>query len=147
MSATVAENIKRTIHTTINALNAWDYDALVAVRADEFKFQGLPRSLDMPEMDNQAFRDHWFNFMTPSLKDFKIEPVMQMQDATTLRSTVYSRVSATLPGSNTFKDYEIVQMFTLDETGEKLLRLDEFFDSKVYMEMSSVIKGHMAIDA
>lgn len=72
MSATVAENIKRTIHTTINALNAWDYDALVAVRANGFKFQGLPHSLDMPEMDNQAFRDHWFNFMTPNLKDFKV---------------------------------------------------------------------------
>lgn len=72
MSATVAENIKRTIHTTINALNAWDYDALVSARADGFKFQGLPRSLNMPEMDSQAFRDHWFNFMTPNLKNFKV---------------------------------------------------------------------------
>lgn len=72
MSSTVAANIKQTVQATIDALNAWDYDALVAVRADEFKFQGLPRSLDMPEMDNQAFRDHWFNFMTPSLKDFKV---------------------------------------------------------------------------
>ncbi|KAI7526093.1 hypothetical protein KC331_g17162 [Hortaea werneckii] len=142
MSATVAENIKRTIDTTINALNAWDYDALVSVRADGFKFQGLPRSLNMPEMDDQAFRDHWFNFMTPNLKNFKIEPVMQMQDPMTLRCTVYSRVSATLPGNKTFKDYEIVQMFTLNETGEKVLRLDEFFDSKVFMEMSSVLEGN-----
>ncbi|RMY59715.1 hypothetical protein D0865_01924 [Hortaea werneckii] len=136
MSATVAENIKRTIDTTINALNAWDYDALVSVRADGFKFQGLPRSLNMPEMDDQAFRDHWFNFMTPNLKNFK------MQDPMTLRCTVYSRVSATLPGNKTFKDYEIVQMFTLNETGEKVLRLDEFFDSKVFMEMSSVLEGN-----
>lgn len=72
MSATVAENIKRTIQTTIDALNAWDYDALVSVRADEFKFQGLPRSLNMPEMNNQAFRELWLNFMTPNMKDFKV---------------------------------------------------------------------------
>ncbi|KAI7462194.1 hypothetical protein KC367_g3425 [Hortaea werneckii] len=143
MSSTVAANIKQTVQATIDALNAWDYDALVAVRADEFKFQGLPRSLDMPEMDNQAFRDHWFNFMTPSLKDFKIEPVIQMQDATTLRSTVYSLASATLPGNKTFEHYELVQMFTLNKTGEKLLRLDEFFDSKVFLEMSSVMKGNI----
>lgn len=70
-----------------------------------------------------------------------------MQDATTLRSTVYSRVSATLPGNNTFKVYEIVQMFTLNETGEKLLRLDEFFNSTIYVEMSSVIKDHITIQA
>ncbi|GAB1741818.1 hypothetical protein NU219Hw_g7225t1 [Hortaea werneckii] len=142
MSAIVAENIKRTIHTTINALNAWDYDALVSVRADEFKFQGLPHSLNMPEMDNQAFRELWFNFMTPNMKNFKIEPVMQIQDPMTLRGTFYSRVSATLPGNKIFKDYEIVQMFTLNETGEKLLRLDEFFDSKVYLEMSAVLEGN-----
>ncbi|RMY13813.1 hypothetical protein D0868_01797 [Hortaea werneckii] len=142
MSATVAENIKRTIDTTINALNAWDYDALISVHADDFKFQGLPRSLNMPEMDDQAFRDHWFNFMTPYLKDFKIEPVMQMQDPMALRCTVYSRVSATLPGNKTFKDYEIVQMFKLNETGENVLRLDEFFDSKVFLEMSSVLEGN-----
>lgn len=67
---------------------------------------------------------------------------MQMQDPMTLRCTVYSRVSATLPGNKTFKDYEIVQMFTLNETGEKVLRLDEFFDSKVFMEMSSVLEGN-----
>lgn len=67
---------------------------------------------------------------------------MQMQDATALRSTVYSRVSATLPGNKTFKDYEIVQMFTLNETGEKLLRLDEFFDSKIYIEMTSMLQDN-----
>lgn len=71
-TAAVAEAIKKTTQATLDALNNWDYDALVAVRADNFVFQGLPRSLQQPALDNDGFKDLWFNFMTPAFTSFKV---------------------------------------------------------------------------
>ena len=72
MASNVVENIKRTTQATLDGLNAWDHDALVAVRSDDFVFQGLPLSLHLPSMNNEEYREMWFNMMTPAFQNFKV---------------------------------------------------------------------------
>ena len=75
MSQSVAENIKTATQATIDALNAWDYEALIAVRADNFVFQGLPGSLNLPAMNNDDYGGLWNNVMTPAFQDFKVSHI------------------------------------------------------------------------
>lgn len=72
MSSTVLQNIKQTTQATLDALNAWDYDALVAVRSEDFVFQGLPQSLDLPPMNNEEYQGMFKNMMTPAFQEFKV---------------------------------------------------------------------------
>lgn len=57
-----------------------------------------------------------------------------MYDAESLKSTLYCDVSAETPHGH--KSWELIQIMSFDQTGEKLTRLDEFFDSKVYLDMT-----------
>nr|POE87429.1 hypothetical protein CFP56_30018 [Quercus suber] len=117
MSSTLS-SIERGTKATVDALNAWDYDALVAVRADDFIFQGLPASLGLPAMSNTEYQGLFANVLTPAFKDFKIS-------------------ATTAVGQRT---WDLIQMMSFNETGEKLIRLDEFFDSKVYLEMMQAMQ-------
>jgi len=72
----VLANIKRTTQATLDALNAWDHDALVAVRAPDFVFQALPSPMGLPPMNNAQYREMWFGMMTPALADFKVSRVV-----------------------------------------------------------------------
>lgn len=38
-------------------------------------------------------------------------------------------------------NYDMIQIYTLSEDGEKLTRLEEFFDSKVYLEVAAAFGG------
>jgi len=66
------ENIERTTQATLDALNAWDYDALASHHTDDWVFQRLPHSLNLPPLDNEQYRELWVNFLTPAFKNFKV---------------------------------------------------------------------------
>ena len=72
MSFNVAQNIKQTTQSTLDALNAWNLDALVALRTHDFVFQGLPHSLGLPPMDNEQYKEMWFGVLTPMFQTFKV---------------------------------------------------------------------------
>lgn len=72
MASTTLENIKHATQATLDALNAWDHDALVAVRTDDFIFQGLPHSLNLPPMNNEQYHDMWVNMMSKAFTNFKV---------------------------------------------------------------------------
>ena len=54
-------------------------------------------------------------------------------DADSRRSTLYGSITAQTPAGP--REWELIQLFTFNEDGTKLTRLDEFFDSKVYLDM------------
>lgn len=63
-----------------------------------------------------------------------------MHDAETRKSTMYGSVGAqTVTGP---RSWELIQIFSFNETGDKLVRLDEFFDSKVYLDMIADMQKH-----
>jgi len=62
---------------------------------------------------------------------------MLSHDAETRRATILCTVGAQTSAGP--KEWELVQMLSFDETGERLTRLDEFFDSKFYLEMVAQI--------
>lgn len=66
-------------------------------------------------------------------------PLFSAYDPENRKSVVHYSVSANFPiGPRT---YELIQMLTFDETGEKSVRLDEFFDSKFYVDISAQLQA------
>jgi hypothetical protein len=63
----------------------------------------------------------------------QIEAKSKMHDPESRKATIWANVSADAAVGP--KDWQLVMMMSFDETGEKLVRLDEFFDSKLYVEM------------
>ena len=63
----------------------------------------------------------------------QLTPKTIMHDPETRKSTVYATITAeTIVGP---ASWELIQMLSFNESGDKLVRLDEFFDSKVYLDM------------
>ncbi|PIA94810.1 hypothetical protein CB0940_08222 [Cercospora beticola] len=133
-TTTVLENIKRVVHITIDSLNAWDYENMMAVRSNDFKFQALPTSLEQKELNLEEFRDLWHDLLTPTFKSFKITPSQRIFDAESKRAMVYSPLKITVPSGRDF-EYDMIQIIHFNEDGTLMTRLEEFFDSKAYLEV------------
>ncbi|PPJ54287.1 hypothetical protein CBER1_06560 [Cercospora berteroae] len=131
---TVLENIKRVVQVTIDSLNVWDYQTMMAVRSRDFQFQALPSSLEQKELNSEEFRDLWHDLLTPTFKSFKITPSQQIFDADGRKAMVYSSLKITIPSGRDF-EYDMIQIMCFNEDGTLMTRLEEFFDSKAYLEV------------
>ena len=68
-------NIKATTHATLTTTASRDYDALVALRSRDFRFQALPLSLGQPELDNAHFRELWFGLLLKIFAELEVCPL------------------------------------------------------------------------
>ncbi|GIZ45502.1 hypothetical protein CKM354_000866500 [Cercospora kikuchii] len=141
-TTTVLENIRRVVQITIDSLNAWDYETMMAVRSSDFEFRALPSSLEQKVLNSDEFRALWHNLLTPTFKSFKIIPSQRIFDAEGKKAMVYSSLKITIPSGREF-EYDMIQIMSFNEDGSLMTRLEEFFDSKAYLEvLESVQNGH-----
>ncbi|KAI5362371.1 Putative NTF2-like domain superfamily protein [Septoria linicola] len=139
MSQSTLTNMKRVVQATLDGLNAWDLETIVAVRSQDFHFQVLPTSLGQTPKNMKEYRELWDTLLTPTFQQFKITPLNEIYDVGQKKATVYTTIEI-VTAVGPF-NYEMIQIYTLSGDGEKLTRLEEFFDSKVYLEVAATFGG------
>lgn len=71
-----------------------------------------------------------------------ITPSQRIFDAEGKKAMVYSSLRISVPSGQDF-EYDMIQIMSFNEDGTLMTRLEEFFDSKAYLEvLESVQKGH-----
>ena len=68
-----------------------------------------------------------------------------MYDAENRKAVVYAHVYVTTAGGE--QDWELVQMLSFDESGEKVTRFEEFFDTKVFLDQMEAMNQARAAGA
>ncbi|KAF2215292.1 hypothetical protein CERZMDRAFT_82325 [Cercospora zeae-maydis SCOH1-5] len=134
------ENMKRVVQVTLDSLNAWDFESMMAVRSNDFKFRALPSSLAQKELNMEEFYDLWHNLLTPTFKAFKITPSQRIFDAGGRKAMVYNSLNITIPSGQEFA-YDMIQIMTFDGDGTLMTRLEEFFDSKAYLDVLQTVRN------
>ena len=130
--SSVLTNMKRNTQLTLDGFNKWDYSLFDQTRSEDFIYQFLPLTLGTPARTKEEYREFFHSVMTSAFEGFKVTPKTLTFDVEAKRSVVYGHAdvqSVIGPAS-----IEFVMMLTFDGMGEKVVRIDEFFDSKVYSE-------------
>ncbi|CAK1363289.1 hypothetical protein CB0940_04613 [Cercospora beticola] len=139
LSETLA-NMKKTVQALVHAYNEWDYEATKATQAEDFTFEARPLSMGRESLNGEQFKDLFINFLAPSFKDFKIEAESIIHDPESLQSVLHGFFNILTPQDHPVR-LEVVMLFKFNETGEKFVKVQEFFDSKVYLESTKAMQA------
>ncbi|GIZ43410.1 hypothetical protein CKM354_000663800 [Cercospora kikuchii] len=133
-------NMKKTLQALVHAYNEWNYEATKATQAEDFTFETRPLSMGREPLNGEQFKDLFINFLAPSFKDFKIEAESIIHDPESLQSVLHGFFNILTPKDHPVR-LEVVMLFKFNETGEKFVKVQEFFDSKVYLESTKAMQA------
>ncbi|KAK1757945.1 putative SLAM family member 5 [Echria macrotheca] len=119
-----SQSIESIALAIIDGYNAWDLDKLMEHRAPECVHQILPKSLGREPLGNDAYRAYFTRIM-PLFRDFRVS----------VHNTIVGDKEVALQATSTADTdagpyaNEYVLIFTFNEAGDKVIRVQEFVDS------------------
>ncbi|KAK3367422.1 hypothetical protein B0T24DRAFT_710372 [Lasiosphaeria ovina] len=140
----MASTRRQTALAAIDAINAWDISRIMAVRAPNCEQQILPKSLNRPSMNNEAYEKH-FERIKNLFRNYHLAVEEIIEDTDTNKIVISAHGSADTPVGPYSIDYMLVLHFTDD--GTKITRVSEWVDSAVFSEFSARLVVAMTINA
>ncbi|KAK5163251.1 uncharacterized protein LTR77_010837 [Saxophila tyrrhenica] len=133
--------MESTVQAMVSGLNApLDHDALRATRTDDLIYQFLPESLGAPARNNEEWKEV-FTQLKALFSSFEVTLRLCFYDTEARGACLHGKVDTQSPiGPVTM---EFVFMIKFNEAGDKMARIDEFFDSKVYTEFFGRVEEAM----
>ncbi|KAK4894719.1 hypothetical protein LTR27_007107 [Elasticomyces elasticus] len=132
MTSSVLDNIKRTTQQTIDGFRKWDIDAIMAPRAENCTYQALPKSLGLPPHNNK-------DYPRRSQLSLQVEVHTILHDAEAKKSMIHGFSTATSPAGP--YRMELCLMMSFNETGDKVVKMEEMFDSAYYGDLMSKLQA------
>ena len=129
-----------TANAVIEGYNTWKPEALVAYRAPNCVHQVLPASLGRQPLNNEQY----LAFLTPIMPAFKnVHMTVRHTIVDEEARKVAMHVSST--AKTDLGDYgnEYILVLHMTEDGEKVVRFEEFVDSKYSEEFMPRLKEHL----
>ncbi|KAF2218093.1 hypothetical protein CERZMDRAFT_92713 [Cercospora zeae-maydis SCOH1-5] len=140
----ILANIKTTMQALIDAYNDRTCKATRAAQPDELTCEPLSLSVRRDPLGGEQYKDLYVNLLAPSFKEFRIEPRSILNDPESLQSVLHGFFNMLTPADQTIR-LEVMMLFEFNETGQRLVKVQEFFDSKAYLEsmngMAATVKG------
>ncbi|KAK3684537.1 hypothetical protein LTR37_020179 [Vermiconidia calcicola] len=140
MATSVLDNMKRTTQATIDGYRKFEIDAIMAPRADDCVYEALPKSMGAPALDNESYREFFSTQVIPLFEDFKVVVDSLIYDAEARKSVLYGRSTAISPVGP--YDMELCLILSFNEMGEKVVRMQEMFDSATYTSFMAKVKQY-----
>ncbi|KAM3419617.1 hypothetical protein BST61_g2955 [Cercospora zeina] len=134
----ILANIKTSMQALIDAYNDRNFKATKGTQAAESACESLPLSTGRGALSGEQFKDLYLNLLAPSFKDFTIEPQSIINDPDSLQSVLHGFFNMSTPSDRTIR-LEVMMLFEFNESGERLVKVQEFFDSKAYLESMSAM--------
>ncbi|KAK4906881.1 hypothetical protein LTR49_024031 [Elasticomyces elasticus] len=138
MASSVLDNIKRTTQQTIDGFRKWDIDAIMAPRADNCTYQALPKSLGLPPLNNKEYREWYTAEIIPLMQNFDVEVHTTLHDAEARKSMIHGFSTATSPVGP--YRMELCLMMSFNEAGDKVVKMEEMFDSAYHGDLMSKLQ-------
>ncbi|ORY54811.1 uncharacterized protein BCR38DRAFT_453145 [Pseudomassariella vexata] len=117
------------LHTAlavINAYNAWDVDAIMALRAPDCIHRVLPESLGQPAMNNTEYRAY-FESIQPLFENWTITITNTIEDQGAHKVGFHANSTGTMCAGPYANEYAL--FFHMTDDDALVLEIDEFVDS------------------
>lgn len=124
----------------IDGYNTWTPEAIMANRAPDCITQILPASLGRPPMDNERYLAYFAPIM-PAFKNFHVTVKHTIVDEEARNVVMHAHSTATTELGDYSNEYMLVLHMTVD--GTKLVRFEEFLDSKYSAEYLPQLREHL----
>lgn len=161
MANSVHENMKRYTQRVLDAYAAWDLDAILADRAEECIYYARPESAGLPQKNNSEYRQWYTAEIMPLMKGgITVWPPTCLSRAeltgyacqlevsnvvydTEARKSVLHGISVAESVVGPYRN-EMVLITTFNETGDKAVKIEEFFDSAYFQQFGQRLQEAMA---
>ena len=125
----------------IDGYNTWTPEAIMAYRAPDCITQILPASLGRPPMNNEQYLAYFAPIM-PAFKNFHVTVKHTIVDEEARNVVMHAHSTATTELGDYSNEYMLVLYMTVD--GTKLVRFEEFVDSKYSADYLPRLREHLA---
>ncbi|KAK4500149.1 hypothetical protein PRZ48_008335 [Zasmidium cellare] len=126
----IRDNMAATIEEAFKANSAMDYDRIRQTHTDDFVHQILPASLQAATHSNDGYKHLFDNVLKPGLAKLEIQAVSSTYDVDQKKASVYGTLEC--DGLAGPKKTDFVMMFSFNEDGTKIARIDEYLDTDFY---------------
>ena len=124
----------------IDGYNAWKPEAIMAYRTSDCIHQILPASLGRQPMNNEQYLAS-LTPIIPAFKNFHITATNTVVDEEARKVVMHAYSTATTDLGDYSNEYMLVLQMT--EDGTKVVRLEEFVDSKYSAEYLPRLRKHL----
>ena len=129
-----------TANAVIESYNTWKPEALVAYRAPDCIHQVLPASLGRQPLNNEQYLAYFTPIM-PAFKNFHVTVKHTVVDEEARKVAMHASSTATTDLGDYGNEYMLVLHMTVD--GKKVVRFEEFVDSKYSTEFMPRLREHL----
>jgi hypothetical protein len=139
----------------IKGLSDVDADAIAAVTTEDYAIQTAPTSANIGDASGEVTRERLlqqYQFLTPILSTLNLQikkewPANEATNQVYLLSTGDFKFQSHIIGDDKEEDWqfkpEVLYIFTMDESGEKVKKLFEFQDSSVVKGLQKMFEKAM----
>lgn len=147
--------LSKTAKAYIKALSDVDADAIAAVTTEDYTIQTSPTSANIGDATGQVTREkllQQYQFLPPVLSTLNLQvkkewPANEATNQVSLLSTGDFKFHSRIIGDDKEEDWqfkpEVLYIFTMDESGEKVKELFEFQDSSVVRGLQKMFEKAM----
>ena len=129
-----------TANAVIESYNTWKPEALVTYRAPDCIHQVLPASLGRQPLNNEQYLAYFTPIM-PAFKNFHVTVKHTVVDEEARKVAMHASSTATTDLGDYGNEYMLVLHMTVD--GKKVVRFEEFVDSKYSTEFMPRLREHL----
>ncbi|KAK1749761.1 hypothetical protein QBC47DRAFT_439801 [Echria macrotheca] len=133
---------RQTVLALIEAYNVWDLEKIMSFHAPECVSEVLPKSLNIPPMDNTAFAAYLRDNLIPTLRNFHIKVYDIIEDTVASKVAIWGGSTAETDVGPYVNEFLVV--FHMAADGGKVVRFREFVDSASFGEFFARMKGQAA---
>lgn len=130
-----------TANTAIEGYNTRKPEALLAYRAPDCTHQVLPVSLGRESLNNEQYLA-FFTTLMPAFRNFHVTVKNTIVDEEARKVAMHASSAAMTDLGDYSNEYMLVLHMT--EDGKKVVRFEEFVDSKYSMEFLPRLREHLA---
>ncbi|KAK0516664.1 hypothetical protein JMJ35_001267 [Cladonia borealis] len=130
-----------TANAVIESYNTWTPEAVMAYRAPDCIMQILPASLGRQPMNNEQYLAYFTSIM-PELRNFHVTVKNTIVDEEARKVAMHASSTATTDLGDYSNEYMLVLHMT--EDGKKVVRGEEFVDSKRSTDFLTRLREHLA---
>ena len=129
-----------TANAAIEGYNTWKPEAMIAYRAPNCIHQVLPTSLGRQPLNNEQYLAYFTPIM-PAFKNFHVIVNHTVVDEEARKVAMHATSTATTDLGDYSNEYVLVLHMT--EDGKKVVRFEEFVDSKYSTEFMQRLREHL----
>ena len=130
-----------TTNAAIEGYNTWKPEAIIAYRAPDCIHLVLPTSLGRQPLNNEQYLAS-FTPLMPAFKNFHVTVKNTIVDEEARKVAMHASSTATTDLGDYSNEYMLVLHMT--EDGKKVVRFEEFVDSKSSTEFIPRLREHLA---